>query len=52
MGLGGLWFWGKPEEEKKKVLVEEAARLYKTTPEIILKGFEVIEKEVNVQVKD
>ena len=45
MGSFGFWFWGSPEDEKKRTLIEETAKLYKVDKSIVEKGFEQIEKE-------
>lgn len=46
MGLAGLWFMGEPEQAKKKVLIKELQELYKTDEKTILKGIDLIEREV------
>lgn len=45
MGAWGFWFFGKAEEEKRAVLIDETAKLYKINPEIVKKGFDLIENE-------
>ena len=45
MGSFGLWFFGKVEQEKKQVLIDEVAKLYKIDTNIVEKGFDLIEKE-------
>lgn len=45
MGAWGFWFFGKVEEEKREVLIDEVANLYKIDREIVKKGFDLIENE-------
>lgn len=45
MGAWGPWFFGEAEKAKREVLINETAKLYKINPEIVKKGFDLIESE-------